>query len=142
MKVSGVGGSKETSSAKRKAKAGDGNSFADSLRETQAVGPAGATMDVGGVAAADAVLATQAVGDAVDDAPARRRLREYADDILDRLDDLRLGILLGHFPKDKLAELAQRLRQKRQQSADPRLNDLIREIELRAEVEIAKLSRR
>jgi hypothetical protein len=37
--------------------------------------------------------------------------------------------------------LAQRLRQKRQQSDDPKLNAIIDEIELRAEVEIAKLTR-
>ena len=62
--------------------------------------------------------------------------------ILDRLEELRLGILIGRFSKDKLADLAQRLRQKRQQSTDPKLNEIIHEIELRAEVEIAKYSRR
>ena len=49
---------------------------------------------------------------------------------------------MGRFSKEKLADLAQRLRQKRQQSTDPKLNEIIHEIELRAEVEIAKYSRR
>ena len=66
----------------------------------------------------------------------------YGDDLLERLDDLRIGILLGRFSKEKLAELAQRLRQKREQSDDPNLNDLLSEIELRAEVEIAKYTRK
>jgi len=66
----------------------------------------------------------------------------YGDDLLDRLDDLRMGILLGRFSKDKLTELAQRLRQKREMCEDPQLNDLLAEIELRAEVEIAKYTRK
>jgi len=37
--------------------------------------------------------------------------------------------------------LAQSMRQQRRQSDDPQLNQIIDEIELRAEVEIAKLTR-
>ena len=143
MKVTRVGGSQETSSAKRKSKAvGDSGTFADDLRKTQDASGAAAAPDATAVSAADAVLAAQDVGDALDDASQRRRLTDFADDLLDRLDELRLGILTGRFPKEKLADLAQRLRQKRQQSTDPRLNEIIQEIELRAEVEIAKYSRR
>ena len=61
--------------------------------------------------------------------------------MLDSLDDLRLAILAGAISKEKLAELAQKLRQKRQNSDDPRLNEIIEEIELRCEVEVAKLTR-
>ena len=66
---------------------------------------------------------------------------QYGDDLLNRLDDLRLAILDGVLSKDKLTELAHNLRQKRQNSDDPKLNEIINEIELRAEVEIAKLTR-
>ncbi len=143
MKVSRVGGTKDASSTKRKSKTvDDGGSFAENLRETQAGGGATAATDTTAVSGADAVLAAQSVGDAVDDEPARRRLTEFADDVLDRLDELRLGILLGRFPKEQLAGMAQKLRQKRQESTDPRLNEIIQEIELRAEVEIAKYSRK
>jgi len=143
MKVTRVGGTKETASAKRKSKgAGDSGAFADNLVETQVSPSAAAAPDATTVSAADAVLAAQNVGDVRDDTPQRRRLTEFADDILDRLDELRLGILMGRFSKEKLADLAQRLRQKRQWSNDPKLNGIIQEIELRAEVEIAKYSRR
>jgi hypothetical protein len=67
--------------------------------------------------------------------------RAHAEDVLDRLEALRAWILVGAMPKDKLVELAQRLRAQRQRSDDPRLNEIIDEIELRAEVEIAKLTR-
>ena len=143
MKVTRLGGTKETSSTKRKSKdAVDSGAFADNLVETQFSPSVAAAPDATTVSAADAVLAAQNVGDSLDDTPQRRRLTEFADDILDRLEELRLGILMGRFSKEKLADLAQRLRQKRQQSTDPKLNEIIHEIELRAEVEIAKYSRR
>jgi len=143
MKVSKVGGTKESSSTKRKARvAEEGSSFADNLRETKSTDAVEAISETAAVSGGDAVLAAQSVGDALDDEPVRRRLTEFADDVLERLDEFRLGILMGHFSKERLAELAQKLRQKRNESADPRLNELIQEIELRAEVEIAKFSRR
>ena len=143
MKVTRLGGTKETSSTKRKSKdAVDSGAFADNLVETQFSPSVAAAPDATTVSAADAVLAAQNVGDSLDDTPQRRRLTEFADDILDRLEELRLGILMGRFSKEKLADLAQRLRQKRQQSTDPKLNEIIHEIELRAEGEIAKYSRR
>ena len=143
MKVTRLGGTKETSSTKRKSKdAVDSGAFADNLVETQFSPSVAAAPDATTVSAADAVLAAQNVGDSLDDTPQRRRLTEFADDILGRLEELRLGILMGRFSKEKLADLAQRLRQKRQQSTDPKLNEIIHEIELRAEVEIAKYSRR
>ena len=88
------------------------------------------------------MLAAQEVPVSQSDDRTRKKLQDYGDDLLDRLDDLRLGILLGAYSKDKLAELAQRLRQKRDNSEDRKLNEIIAEIELRVEVEIAKLTRR
>lgn len=144
MKVTRVGPAKDVAPAKKKAKAApaEGASFADNLQDTQSAASAAVASDAAAVTGVDAVLATQQVADPTDDRPARRRLVEYGDDLLDQLDDLRLGILAGAYSKDRLAELAQKLRQKRNQSSDPRLNELINEIELRAEVEIAKYSRK
>jgi hypothetical protein len=67
--------------------------------------------------------------------------RQYGDDLLDRLESLRRDILLGAIPKEKLANLAHALRAQRGQTDDPRLKQIIDEIELRAKVEIAKLTR-
>ena len=51
------------------------------------------------------------------------------------------GLLMGTLPKEKLTELADMVRTRRESCQDPRLAALLDEIELRAEVEIAKLSR-
>jgi hypothetical protein len=142
MKVTSTGGPKGPDGAKRTGKStSSGSSFADSLRETSGSGDAHPA-EVSGVAGVDGILAAQGVGDATDERRQRQKLMAYGGDLLDRLDELRLGILMGHFSKEKLTDLAQRLRQKREQSSDPVLNELLAEIELRAEVEIAKYTRR
>ena len=142
MKIPKVGSSGQASSAKKKsaAKAGE---FADQVRGTQATGPVDDTDALEGstsMGAVESIVAVQEVPDATD-GRGRKFVREYGDDLLDRLDALRLGILAGAIPKEELAELAHRLREKRLQSDDPRLNEIIDEIELRAEVEVAKLTR-
>jgi len=142
MKISKVGGPKEASAGRKKDKASAANGgFADRLRETQGNEETASAVESGGVGAVGSVYALQEVPDATD-GRSRAVLKDYGNDVLDRLDELRIGILNGVFSKDRLTELAHNLRQKRLDSDDPRLNELIKEIELRAEVEIAKLTRK
>ena len=71
----------------------------------------------------------------------RRQLAECGIDILDSLEDIRHGLLFGAIPKERLETLAQRRGVRKASVSDPRLIDIINEIELRAEIELAKLSR-
>ncbi|MSO93915.1 MAG: hypothetical protein EXQ86_11030 [Rhodospirillales bacterium] len=139
MKVSDIGGNKDIAAAKRKKKVdGSGSEFADELRhaaETSAGAPGPSA-----VAGVGAIVSVQEVPDA-GEGRSRGLLRRYGTDLLDQLEGFRHAILVGAVPKDKLAALAQRMRQKRIESTDPKLNEIIDEIELRAEVEIAKLTR-
>jgi hypothetical protein len=143
MKISKVGSAKEAVSLKRKKQVSSGDAFAESLRG--AVGANGVEVTptaepASNVGAVDSILSVQEMPGA-GDGRSRGMLKQYGDDLLNRLNELRVAILLGAVPKDRLAELAHRLRQKRQQSDDPKLNAIIDEIELRAEVEVAKLTR-
>lgn len=144
MKVTSTGGPKGPGASKKTAKSsgGDGGSFADTLKGVGAADEAQGASEIGGVAGVSGILAAQGSEDPTDDRRRRQRMMAHGEDLLDRLDDLRMGILLGHFSKDKLADLAQRLRQKREQGGDPALDEILAEIELRAEVEIAKYTRR
>jgi hypothetical protein len=58
------------------------------------------------------------------------------------LEELRIGLLLGHIPRDRLADLSRMVRDRREDAEDPQLAALLDEIELRAEVELAKLTMR
>lgn len=141
MKVSKVGTAKETSASKKKKTSGavDGV-FAETLKGAGTVSEPIQVSDSAAIGDVGAILAAQEVPDGTD-GQSRRILHQYGDDLLGRLDEIRFGILAGAYSKEKLADLAQRIRQKKQQSDDPRLNEIIDEIELRAEVEIAKLTR-
>ena len=143
MKISKVGSSKQAASTKKKRAAANAGEFADQVRGSGAVSDADGAQSLegpGAVGAVDAVFAVQEVPDAAD-GRSKGVLFRYGDDLLDRLDELRLAILAGVVSKERLTELAQKLRQKRQETDDPRLNEIIDEIELRAEVEVAKLTR-
>ena len=143
MKVKETGSAKAPNKIKtvRKSTSGEG-SFSDSLKEVGSISGEGGGPQISGVAGVEGILAAQNSDVAADSRRHLQRLMAYGDDLLDRLEDIRLGILLGHFSKEKLTELAQRLRQKREQSSDRVLSDILAEIELRAEVEIAKYPRR
>lgn len=148
MKVSGVGPAAPTARSGKTAKASGktGSEFAQHLSEAiGGVEEAGVVESPVTVSGVDALLAVQAATDATDDEArrkARKRLYERGETILERLDELRHGLLTGSLPKERLIELAQLVRGKRDQVDDPLLAQLLDEIELRAEVELAKLSPR
>lgn len=139
MKVDGVGGPKGPDGAKKAKKTGGAN-FADALDQAASPEPTAAPPAPTGVAAVEAVLAVQAAGTATD-GRSKGLLMSRAEGLLDNLDAIQVGLLEGGVRKDKIVEMAQKLRERRQDSDDPKLNELLDEIELRAEVEIAKLTR-
>jgi hypothetical protein len=87
--------------------------------------------------AANPLLSLQEMADAT---TGRSRARARGEAMLDRLEDIRLGLLTGAVSKDRLVELSRLARARRGEVDDPRLIEVLDEIELRAEVELAKLS--
>jgi hypothetical protein len=87
------------------------------------------------------VLALQEAPDATTRNRARQRAKERGGLMLDHLEEIRLGLLTGTIPVAKLEQLGQLVRAKREQIDDPKLLEILDEIELRAAVELAKLSR-
>jgi len=85
------------------------------------------------VARVEAVIAAQEV---TDQGGGRARKRGY--DILDRLEEIRHGLLVGGLSRQRLAELSEMVRAERGAVTDARLAEVLDEIELRARVELAK----
>lgn len=140
MKITNIGSAKAAKSTKKKANAGKGSEFAERLKEASHAVETPSAMEQAAISPAEAVLAVQETDDATQ-GRSRGLAFRYGNDVLDRLDQLRHEILTGAVPKESLALLARKMRAERQTSDDPRLNEIIDEIELRAEVEIAKLTR-
>jgi hypothetical protein len=122
-----------TTSIRKDAKSG-GSGFADSLK-IDAPAAAQAAAPAAQVSGIESLLALQEVSDSTSDQSAAQR----GDEILDRLEELRRGLLLGHIGADRLGQLARLSRDASRQATDPRLKEVLDEIELRAEVELAKL---
>lgn len=89
------------------------------------------------LSAVEALLAAQSVGDATDE-ESRRRMLKRGEDLLDRLAELRVDLLEGRVSKDRLLQLADLVRGRRESVSDPQLSALLDEIDLRAQVELAK----
>lgn len=142
MKVSRVDSSKTVSSAKKaKKSSGTGGLFAERLREAAGTAEAHEVTEPTSIGAVDSVIVVQEAPDSTEQR-SRGLSMTYGQGVLDRLEDIRCDLLLGTVPKERLASLAQTMRAQRRQSKDARLNEIIDEIELRAEVEIAKLTRK
>ena len=114
--------------------------FAEALHEeSAATGGKSAVGGSVGLAGVSAVLALQGTPDSTE-RRARQRAVQRGDAMLDELEQIRLGLLLGAIPRARLEQLAQLVRIRREQIEDPKLMAILDDIELRAAVELAKLS--
>jgi hypothetical protein len=94
--------------------------------------PTAAPKAVGNI---DALLALQGVED-----PAERRKRAVrrGRSALDVLDDLKIGLLVGTLDNTTVQRLRNAAMELKSASGDPNLDQVLSEIELRVEVELAK----
>ncbi|MCJ2043912.1 flagellar assembly protein FliX [Methylobacterium sp. J-078] len=90
------------------------------------------------LAGLDAILTLQTNMDTPEER--RRRSARRGNDLLDGLDRLKASLIMGRVSTRDLQAIASRLGERAGVSGDPRLDGLVAEIELRAAVEIAKLS--
>jgi len=123
-----------TSSAPRRTGSG-GFSIAEE-EVPKSVAPAASLRTVGGI---DALIALQGQ----DDLPERRRHAVKRGRIaLDALDELKVGLLSGMLGPSTLMRLRSATADMRDASGDAKLDAVLAEIELRLEVEIAKMTPR
>jgi hypothetical protein len=139
MKVFGTGAARSSNLHRVKksanGKAGDGFvSQLDNSAEDTSVAPASSVTQV---TAVDGLLALQEVPDALD---RKRQLVRRGNSLLDRLDEIRIGLLDGRIPHGTLTRLLQEVQNKRESVDDPGLLETLDAIELRARVELAKYS--
>ncbi len=136
IKVDGPG-SLRSGPVKRSGRSDGGSSGAFSkVIGEDATSPATGVNSTNAVTAVESLWALQEV----DDAGARAsKGKRRALDLLDSLDELRHGLLIGTIPREKLATLSRMVRNRRAQVDDPKLAALLDEVDLRAQVELAKL---
>ena len=109
------------------------SNFDSLLISEQKIDPVASTNRISSV---DAVVGMQEI---TDDNKDERGAKNRTNQILDKLEDIRMGLLLGEIPKSNLEELSKVLRVARENSVDSKLLEIIDDIELRAKIELAKL---
>ncbi len=100
--------------------------------------PAGLRSGPAAVANLDAIVSLQSVDDAQE---RRRRAVSQGHEVLELLDELKVGVLSGRVTEAKLRGLERAVGRYRSVDDDPRLKDVLQQIDLRARVELAKLRR-
>ncbi len=135
MKIPGTGPVQTTTARRRGQPSQSSGAFADELAADNGVKETAPATEV---ASAGTLLSVQEVGDPLD---GRRRAVKRGEDILDRLDELRHGLLIGAFSPVKLDNLLVMIRRQQSSVTDPNLREILAEIEIRAAVELAKLGK-
>lgn len=139
MKIDRSGPIKSSAPAKRSGKSdktsGDFSKHIEGAADTQP-GVSG----VAPVQSLDAVLLIQELEDSTGGG-GRAKAQKWAHDLLDQLDQLRIGIIGGVIPESELTRIANMVEIQRAHTDDPDLSPILDEIELRAKVELAKYDR-
>ncbi len=137
MKVTGPGQVQGPSKTKKSDKSKSSDSDFGSLVSSGPSEAAG-TKTTQSIAHVDALLAVQESEDPTARA-AKRRMRERADDILDELDKIRLAMLNNELTVGHMIDIADVVASHREKMPDPKLTAIMDEIDLRAQVELAKM---
>lgn len=138
MKIEGprqTGGVSKSSSGAKKTEGGSGFS---SLLGTGGPGASRGPGASSSIMAVDSLLAAQAAED-VNERGARKKARERGNKLLELLDNLRLSILSGTVTLGDMVAMADIVASHREKISDPELTWILDEIDLRAQIELAKL---
>ena len=136
MKIEGV--SSSVAAQNRKAEKIAASGFAVPNQAAPKAGAAQTPIPSSAISSLDSLLALQA-----EDTPQERRRRAIsrADSLLDQLDDLRVATLSGRVMHSQISKLSSSLRERLEGVDDEKLQSILDDIELRAEVELAKLEK-
>jgi hypothetical protein len=138
MKINGPSNTQQAGAARGPGRAASGSGFSLSVDEADEAAEAQRMAGLEGVMTVSALLALQGIEDPL---TRRKRAMGRASRILDMLDDLKVAMLEGAASPATLDNLAKAVREERAATDDPRLEDVLNEIETRAAVELAKLGR-
>ena len=138
IKINDINKTKDISGAKASKKLSGSSNFSDFLnvdiaRNKQISGTTN-------ISVADAIFATQMV-DGEEEREIKKKLIKRGNNLIEKLEEIRDALLVGYIEKEKLIDIARLINEHKVESSDPKLQEIMAEIELRVEVELAKLTR-
>lgn len=144
MRISNNSSSKPTEKTKKASKSsaskGVFSSNLSSMMEAEHTNESAAVDSTNAINDISSILAAQDVSGNLEGESRKRNIKR-GENLLDNLNEIRIGLLTGSIPKERLIIIAQQLRNKRDKGCDDALSSILDDIELRVEIEIAKLSK-
>ncbi len=142
MKIEGPKKTDSASKTKKTSKTGkssssDKTSFINHLSSAMAASEADETTSAAATVGVAGILGIQAAEEATE-RENRKKAIDYGDDVLADLDDLRMGLITGRYSKAQLERLSANLQHRRDNIQDEKLIKILDDIDLRAQVELAK----
>ena len=137
MKIQGPGKTSGPSKTNKKDKVGSGDESFGDFVSSQA-GSAAPASTTSLIAKVDSLLAAQAVEDPTARA-AKKRMRQRSMGVLDELEKVRMAMLNGSLTVGHMIDIADVVASHREKITDPALTAIMDEIDLRAQVELAKM---
>ncbi len=98
--------------------------------------PTGAPKNVGPVFSVGSLLAVHEVGQ---HAESKKKGMQRGHDLLDQLERIRLNLLTGSISINQLRQIRGRIAEMQPESLDPELKNILDGIEMRVQIELAKL---
>ena len=130
----------DNSSAKDKAKStSTGDTSFSSLITGGAGAPSGPAA-AQSISSLDVLLAAQGAGDATEGS-SRQKMVDRGERVLQILENMRMALLTGNISVGHLISLTDIVASHRENISDPELMAIIDEIDLRAQIELAKMAR-
>ncbi len=137
FRIDNIKKSSESIKTKSAKNVSSGENFADFLKNIN-INETTNVNTTSSVTFTDAIFATQMVDDE-EEKQIRKKLVKKANTLLDNLEEIRQEIIFGAVSKEKLIEISRLVKQKDVETNDEKLKEILAEIELRVEVELAKL---
>jgi hypothetical protein len=137
MKIEGPGQAQGAGKAKKSDKASRAGNIFGAFVASETPEPA-ATKATQSIAMVDSLLAVQGAEDPTARA-AKKRARQRAETVLNELERLRIAMLGGALTIGHMVDIADVVASHREKINDPALTALMDEIDLRAQVELAKM---
>ncbi|MEM6812215.1 MAG: flagellar assembly protein FliX [Pseudomonadota bacterium] len=139
MKVKGPSKSQNTKKSGKAQNVSKGDStFGDMV--ANATSKSSSTSATQSIARVDALLSVQAA-DSATERGTRQRMRDRGERMLNHLDTIKVGILSGNLTIGQVIDVADVVASHRETVSDPRLTAILDEIDLRAQIELAKLKK-
>lgn len=136
MKIDGPNKTQKSGETRKKSKVSGDGSFGNMVgNKTEGASGSSASQSI---ARLDGLLAVQSAEDPTEQGK-RSRMHARAGHILDELDGIRMALLTGELTLGHVIDVADVVASHREKIVDPQMTAILDEIDLRAQVEIAKM---